>query len=151
MTIPVTGGQGISADQRACFAALADEMIPASPTMPSATGADAHHSGLDAVLHARPDLVDPLRAALDDLGASPAYAGSSSLLTWARSGGHEHSWGVLSTVVVAAYFLNPQVCAELGYPGQEAIPVDQQPDDIDPQQLDQVRQRGPVFRPTPQE
>ena len=37
-------------------------------------------------------------------------------------------------VVVAAYFLNPRVCAALGYPGQKAIAVDEQPDDIDPQQ-----------------
>jgi hypothetical protein len=149
MTIEATGGQGISADQRACFAGLADEMIPSAPTMPSATGADAHRSGLDAVLRARPDLLDPLRAALDDLGTSPAYPSSGSALGWIRSGGHEDSWGVLSTVVVAAYFLNPLVCAALGYPGQQAIPVDQQPDDIDPQQLDQVRERGPVYRPTP--
>jgi hypothetical protein len=143
----VTAQQQLSAEQRAAFALLADEMIPPSPTMPSATGADAHGSGLDAVLRSRPDLIEALRSALDALAA--AAPGVGTALEWIRAGGHEDDWAVLSTVVVAAYFLHPAVREALGYPGQEAIPVDKLADDIDPGELAQVRARGAVYRPTP--
>jgi hypothetical protein len=145
------GTPAISSEQRERFARLADEMIPAAPGMPSATAAHADSSGLDAVLSSRPDLAEPLRAALDELASAPAPDGVDSALALIRSPGYEHAWGILSSVVSSAYFLNPDVCAALGYPGQEAIPVDEQPDDIDPQQLAQVRERGAVYRPTPPE
>ena len=139
--------QQITPEQRAAFALLADEMIPPSPTMPSATGADAHGCGLDAVLRSRPDLIEALQAALDSLAAAAPGAGSA--LEWIRAGGHEDDWAVLQTVVVAAYFLQPAVREALGYPGQEAIPVDKLADDIDPRELAQVRLRGAIYRPTP--
>lgn len=148
---------GISGRQREDFAALLDEMIPAVGGMPSATGAAADSTGLDAVLRARPDLLEPLRAALDELAAALAPASADraepaepqSALAIMRSPGHEQAWGVLGLVAATAYFLNPDVRATLGYPGQQAIPVDEQPDDIDPELLAAVSGRPPVYRPTP--
>ncbi len=147
MVRDTSGSAGqISPGQRQEFAALADEMIPAARGMPSATGADAHGAWLDAVLRSRPDLVEPLRDALDQLAA--ARAGGSALAT-ISSPGHERAWGLLATVVPAAYFLNPEVRRAVGYPGQGAIPVDRQPSDIDPELLESVRARPAVYRPTP--
>ncbi|MFZ0088095.1 MAG: hypothetical protein WAL63_01220 [Solirubrobacteraceae bacterium] len=137
---------GISMDERRAFAALADGMIPASAGMPSASQSGAHLSGLDAVLAARPDLADPLREALTRVNATPP---GRSALEVVRSPGHEDDWGVLGIVVAAAYFVNPEVRAALGYPGQEALPVDELPDDLDPELLASVRERGSVYRSTP--
>ena len=137
----------ISAQQRELFAALADEMIPAAGGMPSASEAGAHRSGLEAVLGARPDLVEPLRQALDGLVAA---ADAGAALALVRSAGHEQAWGVLGMVVPAAYFLNPEVRAALGYPGQEALRVDEQPDDLDLELVAEVTARPPVYRPTPE-
>ena len=33
-------------------------------------------------------------------------------------------WGTLTTVVAGAYFLNPEIAEQVGYPGRRAIPVD---------------------------
>jgi hypothetical protein len=144
------GASGISPERRDLLAALADEMIPASPGMPSATESGVHRSGVDAVLRSRPDLGGPLRQALDELAAAlEQTSGSGSALATIRSAGHEASWGVLGSVVGAAYFLNPEVREALGYPGQESLPVDEQPDDLDQGLLAEVRMRPPVYRPTP--
>ena len=51
----------------------------------------------------------------------------------------------------AAYFLNPDMRAAIGYPGLEARPIDPDaaPDYLDDGLLDSVVSRGPVYRPTP--
>ncbi len=111
--------------------------------MPSASEAGVAGQFLDEVLAARPDLAAPLEAALasvegvdDPIAALRADAGA---------------WGVITAVVPAAYFLNPDMRAAIGYPGLEARPIDPDaaPDYLDDGLLDSVVSRGPVYRPTP--
>src|ERR687896_2643149 len=64
---------GLGADERATFAAIADHLIPAAHGMPSAAEVVTDER-LGSVLTSRPDLVEPLKAALrselgPDIGA----------------------------------------------------------------------------------
>ena len=54
----------LTTDQRQVFAVLAETLIPATDTMPSATSAGVADTLLDQVLGYRPDLVDDFVAAL---------------------------------------------------------------------------------------
>jgi hypothetical protein len=133
----------LSEARRAQLGAIADELIPAGSGMPSASEAGVSGQYLDEVLAARPDLASPLEAALasvegveDAIAALRADAGA---------------WGVITAVVPAAYFLNPEMRAAIGYPGLEARPIDPDaaPDYLEDGLLDSVVARGPVYRPTP--
>jgi len=129
--------------QRAQLGAIADELIPAGSGMPSASEAGVAGQYLDEVLAARPDLAAPLEAALASVeGADDAIAALR-----ADAG----AWGVITAVVPAAYFLNPDMRAAIGYPGLEARPIDPDaaPDYLQDGLLDSVVSRGPVYRPTP--
>ena len=113
------------------LAELADALIPAEHGMPSASEAGAVGEWLDAVLAARPDFREPLAA----------LAASNEPIDPAGS-------AVLTAAVVAAYYMNPDVCARVGYAGQRAIPFD--PDARDYEDLlESVKARPPVYRPTP--
>ena len=129
--------------QRASLAAIADVLIPAGSGMPSASEAGVGGQFLDEVLAARPDLAEPLEAALASVeGADDAIAALR-----ADAG----AWGVITAVVPAAYFLNPDMRAAIGYPGLEARPIDPDaaPDYLEDGLLDSVVARGAVYRPTP--
>jgi hypothetical protein len=113
------------------LAELADQLIPAEGGMPSASQAGAVGEGLDAVLAARPDFRAPLEALAASSGAIDPAASSE-----------------LTAAVVAAYYMNPEVCERIGYAGQRAIPFDPDaPDYLD--LLESVKARPPVYRPTP--
>jgi hypothetical protein len=113
------------------LAELADALIPAEDGMPSASEAGAVGEWLDAVLAARPDF----RAPLEALSTSSGTVDQAQL-------------DVLSAAVVAAYYMNPDVCERVGYAGQRAIPFDPDaPDYLD--LLESVKARPPVYRPTP--
>ena len=113
------------------LAALADQLIPAEGGMPSASEAGAVGEWLDAVLAARRDF----RAPLEELSASIGDVDPTEL-------------AVLTAAVVAAYYMNPEVCERIGYAGQRAIPFDPDaPHYVD--LLESVRARAPVYRPTP--
>jgi hypothetical protein len=136
---------GVALD-RARLGELADALIPAGDGMPSATEAGAVGEWLDAVLTARPDLAVPLGGlAASTAGLAPAEA-IAALPT--RDPG---AWAAFTTAVPAAYFMNPDVRARLGYPGQEAVPIDPDaaPDYLEDGLLDSVRSRPRVYRPTP--
>jgi hypothetical protein len=65
----------LTSARRQVFATLAETLIPAGDTMPSATTADVSGALLDQVLGYRPDLVDALTAALDSsVGKDPEAA-----------------------------------------------------------------------------
>ena len=111
--------------------------------MPSASEAGVAGQYLDEVLAARPDLAEPLAAALSSVdGASDPIAALRADLG---------AWMVVTAVVPAAYFLNPAMREAIGYPGLEARPIDPDaaPDYLDDGLLDSVVGRGPVYRPTP--
>jgi hypothetical protein len=119
------------------LAELADALIPAEGRMPSASEAGAVGEWLDAVLAARPEFAGPLDA------LSESVEPIDTLPEREPAG-----WGVLTAAVVAAYYMNPDVCARVGYAGQRAIPFDPDaPDYLD--LLESVKGRGAVYRPTP--
>jgi hypothetical protein len=101
------------------LAQLADALIPAEDGMPSASEAGATGRWLEAVLRARPDLRAPVENREPD---------------------------ALTSAIVAAYYLNPDVRHRIGYAGQLALPLG--PPDHE-ELLESVRARGPLYRPTP--
>ena len=134
----------LTARERAVLAGLADVLIPAGGGMPSASEAGVAGEWLDAVLLARPDLVDPLRAILAAThGVTPAEA-----VERLRDGG---GFGVLAEIVPNAYYMNPDIRRRIGYPLQQPVPIE--PDaDSDPEAqalIASVRGRGTIYRPAP--
>lgn len=133
---------GLDTARRATFAAVADHLIPAAHDMPSA-GDVVGDARLRFVLTARPDLGEPLRAALRaELGVDPAAR--LAALERDEPAGH----AVLLQVVVFGYYTDADVRARLGYPGQEARTLYswKVPDFIEEGLTDQVLARGPVWR-----
>jgi hypothetical protein len=109
--------RGWSDAERARLRVLADVLIPASDAMPGADDVGVADEHLDAVLAARPDLVDDLRRALADHRAD-AITALDDLRSAARGAYH-----ALVLVVLAAYYRSPEVQLRIGYPGQEPRPV----------------------------
>jgi hypothetical protein len=58
-------------------------------------------------------------------------------------------YGILTEVVTAAYFMNPEVRRAVGYTGQGATPLDPRVDYMEDGLLESVIRRGPIYRPTP--
>lgn len=143
MSMSTNGGTQLDRDR---LAELADALIPAGSGMPSASEAGAAGEWLDAVLAARPDLAIPLA------GLTAAAAGMSpgeALATLPER--DPGAWAAFTTAIPAAYFMNPDVRRRLGYPGQQAVPIDPDapPDYLEDGLLDSVKARPPVYRPTP--
>lgn len=128
------------------LAELADELIPGEGGMPSASEAGAVGEWLDAVLAARPDFEVPL-AGLPASTAGMTAAEAVAALPDRDPAG----WSALTASVVAAYYMNPEVCERVGYAGQRAIPLDPDapPDYLQDGLLESVEARAPVYRPTP--
>lgn len=100
----------LNSEQRQVFATLAETLIPASDTMPSATTAEVSGSLLDQVLDYRPDLVDALTAALDSSAGKDPEAALDSL-----SGEQPDQFEALTVLAAGAYFLSPVVKAAMPY------------------------------------
>jgi hypothetical protein len=127
--------------QRATLAALADVLIP------SASQAGVAADLLDSVLMALPEVTEPLAALLQTLaGQDPAVAVVRLQIE------DPPAFDLLCTVVAGAYFLNPEVRQQIGYPGQQAVPIhaESPPDYEQDGLLASVIARGPIYRPTPQ-
>lgn len=128
--------------QLAAFAAVAGLLIPAAHDMPSA-GSVVGGDRLRFVLESRPDLIEPLGAALRPaLGDDPA----ARLAALERDEPDLH--GALVSSVVFGYYTDKDVRERLGYPGQEAITLYswKVPDFIEEGLIDPVLARGPVWR-----
>jgi hypothetical protein len=136
-----------SAQLRARLAEIADGLIPGTQEMPAPGSIDIAGRQLDLVLASRPDLADGLRRALE--AASDVDDPIAWVARLATSDPPAHE--ALVTVVVAGYYLHPDVQRRLGYPGQvaEVVRVDGYPDFIHEGQLERVLERGPIYRPTP--
>lgn len=146
---PVTGAEragAIGEAERAVFGRMAEVMLPGTDTMPSAGRAGVPGPGLDEVLAARPDLIEPLGRALRDLGGSFSLEALAGYLS-----ADEEAYSALTLCVAAAYYLSPEVRDLIGYPGQEARSFD--PYEyvawIDEGLLDPVTERGPIWRRPP--
>lgn len=133
---------GLDTGRRAVFAAIADTLIPAAHGMPSAAEV-VDDDRLRFVLTARPDLIEPLMAALrPDLGGDVG----ERLATLGRDEpGH---LGALQLVIVGGYYTDKRVRELIGYPGQEAIEIRSWivPPYLEEGLIDAVLARGPVWR-----
>jgi hypothetical protein len=129
-------------DQYAILGAIADQLIPEAHGMPSARDV-IDEKRLRFVLAARPDLLEPLVAALDSgLPTDPA----------ARTAALEHdapnNLAALVSTVVFAYYTDKGVRDRLGYPGQQAITIQswKYPQYLEEGLIDQVLARGAIWR-----
>ena len=132
---------------RARLVRIADGLIPGTEEMPAPGSLDIGGRQLDLVLASRPDLAEGLGRALEDAGDAGDSIAWLERLATSDPPAHE----ALVTVVVAGYYLHPDVRQRLGYPGQvgEVVRVDAYPDFIHEGQLERVLERGPIYRPTP--
>jgi len=130
------------AAERATLSAVADHLIPTAHGMPSAADV-LQDDRLRFVLNARPDLVEPIRAALRaDLGGDPG----ARLATLGRD--EPGSLGALQLAIVAGYYTDKRVRELIGYPGQEALTIRswELPPYLEEGLIDAVLARGPTWR-----
>jgi hypothetical protein len=132
-------------DLRDRLRAVADELIPAADGMPAASEVGVADAQLDRILAARPDLVEPLIAALTR--RAEATTEWLSQLEAEDRAGYE---AVLLTIV-GGYYTDGDVRRRLGYRGQEPEPVRPEiiPDYAEDGLLDGVVERGPIYRAVP--
>jgi hypothetical protein len=131
----------LSDDERATFMAIADHLIPAAHGMPSAAGIVTDER-LRFVLRSRPDLGEPLRAALrSELGADVAHR-------LARLADETTNLSALQLTIVAGYYTDKRVRELIEYPGQMALEIRswEYPVYLEEGLIDAVLARGPVWR-----
>ena len=143
--MPATAGVGDGAtftdDERATFAAIADQLIPAAHEMPSAAEV-LTDDRLQFVLRARPDLAGPLKAAL-----RPGL-GSSAADRLAALADEPTNLSVLQLTIVAGYYTDKRVRELIGYPGQMALELRswEYPVYLEEGLIDAALARGSVWR-----
>jgi hypothetical protein len=133
---------GFDERRLAALTAVADHLIPEAHGMPSA-GVIVGEARLRFVLGARPDLAEPLRAALrPELGDDPV----ARLAALERDEPERH--GALLLAVVGGYYTDKGVRERLGYPGQEAKQLYswKYPEYMEEGLIEKVLARGPVWR-----
>jgi hypothetical protein len=97
-------------EQRRTFTALADVLIPASETMPSAVSAGVADGLLDRVLGYRPDLAEAFAAAV------AACAGKDPATALDELAAHcPDEFEALTVLTAGAYFQSPAVKAAMPY------------------------------------
>jgi len=129
----------LDSERRQVFATLAETLIPASDTMPSATTAEVSGALLDQVVGYRPDLVDALTAALDSSVGKDPEAALDSL-----SAEQPEQFEALTVLVAGAYFLSPAVKAAMPYDAAPRPARDDMDGYVD--MLEHVVDRGFVIR-----
>lgn len=133
---------GIDEAARRRLAEIADHLIPEAHGMPSA-GSIVDEARLGFVLRSRPDLAEPLAAALrPELGDDVA----ARLDTLARD--EATQLAALQLAIVGGYYTDKRVRELIGYPGQMAIEVRswEIPDYLEEGLVDAVLARGQVWR-----
>jgi hypothetical protein len=126
---------------RATFAAVAGHLIPAAHGMPSAAEV-VNDDRINFVLRARPDLADPLSAALRPELGPDVQARLDALSD------EPGNLSALQLTIVAGYYTDKRVRELIGYPGQMAIEVKSWlvPEYLDEGHIDAVLARGSVWR-----
>jgi hypothetical protein len=125
----------------ATFSEIADHLIPAADTMPSAADI-VTEDRLRFVLRSRPDLAEPLKAALrPELGTDIAER-------LGRLADEPTNLSALQLTIVAGYYTDKRVRQLIGYPGQMALELRswEVPAYLDEGLIDAVLARGPVWR-----
>jgi hypothetical protein len=127
--------------ERAVFAAIADHLIPAAGDMPSAADV-VDDDRLAFVLRARPDLADPLRAALRPELAEDVTG------RLARLADEPTNLSALQLAIVGGYYTDKRVRDLIGYPGQMALELRswEYPAYLEEGLIDAVLARGPGWR-----
>jgi hypothetical protein len=131
---------------RARLADLADALIPGGQGLPSARAAEVQGEWIDRVLAAAPGLADIVAGVIHS--DEPAEPG----LTRLRERDHA-LFDRFCFAVSAAYFMNPRVRRELGYPGTAPRPLPAAEGEaeyyLEDDVLGPVLTRGPLVRPVP--
>jgi hypothetical protein len=132
----------LDAAERATLSEIADRLIPAAHGMPSAAEV-VGDDRLRFVLKARPDLLEPLRAALrpglgDDIAARLDALGRDE----------PSALGTMQLVIVAGYYTDARVRELIAYPGQMALELRswEYPAYLEEGLIDAVLARGEVWR-----
>ncbi len=142
--MPATAGPAaatLGRDDLGVFAAIAEHLIPAAHGMPSAAEVVTEER-LAFVLRARPDLAEPLAAALrPELGPDVPER-----LT--KLADEPTNLAALQLVIVGGYYTDKRVRELIGYPGQLAIEVKSwlYPEYLAEGLVDAVLARGPTWR-----
>lgn len=131
---------------RTRLADLADALIPGGQGLPSASAAAVQGEWIDRVLAATPGLADIVAAVIhSDVPAEPALTGLRER--------DRALFDRFCFAVSAAYFMNPRVRRELGYPGTAPRPLPAADGEADyyleDDVLGPVLTRGPLVRPVP--
>ncbi len=131
---------------RRTFLALADALIPEAEGMPAASQVGVGGDILDRILALRPDLREAFVRGLRAAAGKPAAEAAEAL-----NRDDPAALGAVGLVASAGYYMSPQVRALIGYPGQESRPADPDspPEYVTNGMLQQVINRGPIFKPTP--
>ena len=127
--------------ERATLAAIANHLIPAAGGMPSAAEILTDER-LAFVTRARPDLAEPLKAALrSDLGDDVPDR-------LARLTDEPTNLSALQLTIVGGYYTDARVRELIGYPGQVALELRswEYPVYLEEGLIDAVLARGPVWR-----
>jgi hypothetical protein len=134
-------------DNRETFAAIADFLIPNAAGMPSASEVEVQGPILDRILSLRTDLRDDFLRGISRTVGLNGHAAADLL-----NREDPTAFAAVSLVASAAYYMSDRVRSLIGYPGQENRPdpdPDAVPEYVRNGMLQQVLNRGPIFKPTP--
>ncbi|CAN5424480.1 hypothetical protein BH10PSE7_BH10PSE7_18390 [soil metagenome] len=132
---------------RNTFAGIADVLIPNAEGMPSASEMNVQGDVLDHVLDLRPDLRENFLRGLTKAAGRDASEAANDL-----NRNDTAALSAIGMVASAGYYMTPRVRELIGYPGQQSRPEanpDATPEYVANGMLQQVIDRGPIFRPTP--
>jgi hypothetical protein len=146
---PLKAPRALSDSELVTAKAVADALIPATATAPSASAEPEFTTTLATALDARADAFDAITGWL----ATVAGLQGSALFDRLRAlhDAEPDTFQALSAVFAGAWLLTPTVRTRIGYHGQRRQPaslteaVDQLEDGI----LDAVMERGAIYVPTP--
>lgn len=146
---PLKAPRRLTAEELTTACAVADALIPATATAPSAASESEFAATLATALDARADAFDVITDWL--AGAAGLDNAEMTIRLRALHDAEPDVFQPLSAVLAGAWLLTPTVRARIGYRGQRRNPpslteaVDQLEDGI----LDAVMDRGAFFVPTP--
>lgn len=144
----MTGSQhpeGFDEVLRSRLERIADVLVPAYEEMPAASSVGIAGDLLDKALRARPDLEIGCRRAVISCDDPPSRAALERLAAKDPDG-----FGALMVLVLGGYYMSAEVKKLLHYSGQEALRIDigELPAYIEEALLDEVIDRGPIYRRT---
>lgn len=111
----------LAAEQQTLLEHLADEIMPSTETMPSASEVNALEQHLDRVLSTSPKLAEEVRLAVT---TAASLSGTSADRMAQLVRGNLDLARALVTAVAASYYLSREVKQRLGYAGQEGEVID---------------------------